>query len=196
MKRRDVLKTTAAVGAATLATSVFSLLQSCKAEPRLSWEPKFLTTDHAQMVSSMVDVILPKTDTPGGLDVNVDVFIDRFYAEIYDADAQKEAKEELSAFYDKCVTEMGQPFHELSAEDQVKFLQSEERSNAKFNSGVWGSAVGEQEPVGFYRRLKSTMIWAYGTSELVGQNHLIYDPIPGPYIGCLPLSEVGGTYSY
>ncbi len=38
-------------------------------------------------------------------------------------------------------------------------------------------------------------IWAYFTSEEIGENVLSYDPIPGKYEPCKPLSEVGNKWS-
>ena len=62
MKRRDAIKKTALVGgAAVLSSSLATLFQSCKETPRLNWQPKFLSVDHAQLVSALVDTILPTT---------------------------------------------------------------------------------------------------------------------------------------
>ncbi len=117
--RKTTLLTASVLGAPTLAT----LLQSCREQERLSWEPQFLSPDQARFVSAFVDFLLPQTETPGGLDVKTD---------------------------------------------------------------------GEQEPVGFYRQLKSMALWGYFSSEEIGMKHLNYDPIPGEYRGCIPLDEVGG----
>ena len=35
-------------------------------------------------------------------------------------------------------------------------------------------------------------IWAWKTSEQIGENVLWYDPIPGEYIPCGPVEELGG----
>jgi hypothetical protein len=44
--------------------------------------------------------------------------------------------------------------------------------------------------------LKSLMIRAYRGSELVGEQFLAYDPIPGRYIGCIDLNEATGGKSW
>ena len=33
------------------------------------------------------------------------------------------------------------------------------------------------------------------TSKEIGTKVLIYDPIPGEYKGCIPLADVGGTWT-
>ena len=52
--------------------------------------------------------------------------------------------------------------------------------------------MGEQPPVGFYRSLKSMVLWGYLSSEQIGTEVLVYDPVPGEYDGDYPLSETGG----
>ena len=44
--------------------------------------------------------------------------------------------------------------------------------------------------------LKSLMIRAYRGSELVGEQFLAYDPIPGRHIGCIDLNEATGGKSW
>ncbi|MBX2822877.1 MAG: gluconate 2-dehydrogenase subunit 3 family protein [Rhodothermaceae bacterium] len=196
MNRREALKKTVFLGGTALAsTSMLTLLQSCQQQSRLDWQPLFLSVDHAQLVSSLVDTILPTTDTPGGLDVKLDMFIDLIYAKSLDENAQQQQVQELDAFNQKCTDQFGSAFHQLDADQKKTILMAEESKSPKFNGGVWGTAVGEQEPVGFYRSLKSLMLWGYFTSEAIGKDVLNYDPIPGEYKGCVPLSEVGKVWS-
>jgi len=52
-----------------------------------------------------------------------------------------------------------------------------------------------EEPYYFYNfmsSLRSLSISGYFGSELIGENHLAYAPMPGPYQGCIPLSETDG----
>jgi hypothetical protein len=37
--------------------------------------------------------------------------------------------------------------------------------------------------------LRSTSVWAFKTSQKIGEEILVYDPIPGIQIGCMPLEE-------
>ena len=46
----------------------------------------------------------------------------------------------------------------------------------------------EPSPFGL---LRSATILGYFTSEEVGRNVLHYDPVPGVYNGCMPISQVG-----
>jgi hypothetical protein len=193
MDRRTALrKTTLLAGTVLGAPTLASLLQSCQKQDRLSWTPQFLSTDQARFVSAFVDFLLPRTETPGGLDVKTDIFLDLVFAKLYDEAGQQQVVAEIDAFNADCRERFGSDFADLSAEDKTEVFRSAEAATATFNPGVWGTAVGEQEPVGFYRQLKSTVLWGYFSSEEIGLNYLNYDPIPGEYRGCIPLDEVGG----
>ncbi|WP_332910774.1 gluconate 2-dehydrogenase subunit 3 family protein [Algoriphagus boritolerans] len=48
-----------------------------------------LAEDQARFITAFVDFLLPKTETPGGLDVKADIFIDSIYAKTYDEAGQK-----------------------------------------------------------------------------------------------------------
>ena len=196
MDRRKALRNTGLVASgAIVIPSLLSLLQSCQAESGLDWQPMSLSDDDAAFVSKIVDLILPRTTTPGALDVKVDMFIDRVIAKTYDADQQKEFKSKIAQFNTDCKSDFGESFINLSATDQIAVLKKAENNSGNFNGAVWGSAVGTQEPTGFYKSLKSMAIWAYFTSEEIGEKVLSYDPIPQEYDGCKPLTDIGNRWS-
>lgn len=196
MDRRKALKTTGLLAGATLALpSALSLLQSCQSQNRLDWEPEFFTTSEALLVRTLADTILPRTETPGALDVHVDVFLDRLMGRAYGPEGQAAMHQALEDFDAQCLKIYGNVFAELDPEGRSQVLQAAEASNGKFRMSVWGTAVGEERPIGFYRELKSTLLWAYFSSEKIGKEVLSYDPIPGAYKGCIPLSEVGNRWS-
>ncbi|MDG1570844.1 gluconate 2-dehydrogenase subunit 3 family protein [Robiginitalea sp. M366] len=196
MDRRKALKTTGLLAGATLAMpAALSLLQSCQGEAGPSWEPLFFTGAEARLVSALADTLLPRTDTPGALDVKVDIFIDRLLARAYPPEGQQTMREALAGFDQHCQDTAGAVFADLDNEARGQILQAAEQTDGQFGKSVWGTAVGEQQPMGFYRPFKSTVIWAYFSSEEIGENVLSYDPIPGAYRGCVPLSEIGNRWS-
>lgn len=196
MNRRDALKKSAfALGAAAGAPTLLSLLQACAKTDRLTWTPVFFNEDQARFITSFVDFLLPRTETPGGLDVKADVFIDLMYSKASNEAEQQNFVSDIQKFNADCKEKYGKVFAELSVEDKAACFKDHEAKAPKFPKTVWGGAVGPREPVGFYRGLKSTVLWAYFSSEEIGKNVLSYDPIPGEYLGCFPLSDVGNTWS-
>lgn len=196
MDRRSALKSAGILAGTALATpSLLSLLQACKNTPRLEWQPLFFTEAEALLVGALADTLLPRTETPGALDVKADLFIDTLIARAYPPEAQQYFRSELERFDADCLAEHGTGFAGLDPEGRKAVLTRAEQEAGTFSRGVWGTPVGEQKPVGFYRSFKSLAIWAYFSSEEIGENVLSYDPIPGAYHGCIPVAEVGNRWS-
>ncbi|MCA6078910.1 gluconate 2-dehydrogenase subunit 3 family protein [Fulvivirga sedimenti] len=196
MKRREALqKTLLMTGTAASASTLFSLLQSCQQQPRINWKPLFLNEDQAVFISTIVDTWLPKTDTPGALDVKVDMFLDMVFSRLYDENGKSQVIQFIDQTNEESRQKFGKSFADLASKDRAEILSRKESEAGTFNPGVWGTAVGKQQPVGFYRSLKSTAMWGYFSSEEIGKNVLNYDPIPGGYNGCIPLSDVGNSWS-
>ena len=197
MNRRKALQQAGLVtGGVLTAPGLFSLLQSCQSEKATSWKPLFFNREEALLISRLVDILLPRTATPGALDVNVDRFMDLVFAKTLSAPEQEQLRKELAVFNTSCKADFGDFFVNLSLEDQQKVLTLAEQNAPTFNGSVWGPAVGKQKDVGFYRRTKAMAIWAYFSSEKIGKEVLAYDPIPGAYNGCLPLSEIGKRWTF
>ncbi len=194
-RRKAIQKTATIAGASALAPSLLSLLQSCQQQAQLDWTPTILNVDQARLVNTLVDTLLPKTETPGALELQVDRFIDLVIANIFDKAGQQSILAQIDAFNAKSKEQKGSVFADLSSQDRTELLQQEEKENPKFNGRIWGGVVGEQQPVGVYRTLKSLALWGYFSSEAIGKDVLSYDPIPGAYLGCIPLDEVGNTWS-
>lgn len=196
LNRRKALQQLGLVMGGVATTSTWlGLLESCQSTPRLEWVPEFFNQEEALFIARMVDIILPRTDTPGALDVKVDMFLDKVVANIYDDGGKRQMRNDISAFNEECQTRFGDNFIDLNEENQIECLRTAEKNAGKLPPRVWGTAVGRQEPVGFYRSLKSMLLWAYFSSEEIGKNVLNYDPVPQNYHGCIPLSEVGNKWS-
>lgn len=196
MNRRAALRNAGLLaGASITVPTLLTLLQSCQTEPRLDWTPKFLSEDEAVFISAFVDAMLPRTDTPGALDVKADMFIDKVWAQTTDEAGKEAIRANIASFNASCQNKQGKPFAALSDAQRKEVFLDEEKSSPTYNGGVWGTAVGKQEPVGFYRSLKSMTLWAYTSTEVIATEILTYDPIPGEYNGCLPLEDVGNRYS-
>lgn len=194
-RRTAIKKTGLLAGLAVLAPSLSGILQSCQGETIESWSPEFFKSEEADLISAMVDTIIPRTNTPGGLDVNVHVFLDKMVAEGYDESGKAYMRTELNKLSQQAIEDHGAPFPELDDAAKRAFLKKLEKSSPKIGPGVWGTGVGDQEPPGFYRSLKSMMIWAYASTEKISTEVLNYNPIPGEYNGCIPVSEVGNRWA-
>ncbi|MEE3147631.1 MAG: gluconate 2-dehydrogenase subunit 3 family protein, partial [Bacteroidota bacterium] len=99
MKRRQVLKNLGlGAGYVIAAPAVFNILQSCKSEPKSDWEPVFMNAANGYALTQVLDVILPKTDTPGASELNIAQFIDSYMDEVAGDKQREEFKAGANAF--------------------------------------------------------------------------------------------------
>lgn len=195
MNRRDLLKQSLMLGGVALsAPALMSILSGCS-HRRDNPAPLSLTTAQADTIAEIVDTILPRTDTPGAKDVNVDGFIGQVIDRVMPPSEQMAIQGAIDAFNERAEERFGKTFTELSPAERQAMLEQEERDSGTYNPQIWGGTIGEQKPVGIYRQLKSLAIWGYFSAEYIGKNVLSYDLVPGEQKGCIPLDEVGNNWS-
>ena len=71
------------------------------------WTPDFLTSDEGSVLTHLVDIILPKTDTPSASEVQVHIFIDRFADQVMEKEQQDLLKMTMGKFMDKAMQDSG-----------------------------------------------------------------------------------------
>ena len=75
MNRRDLLKTGVyGLAGVTLSSTLISTLQSCSSIEK--YNPVYFSKIEFSLLSKIVDFFIPKTETPGALDMKVPQFID------------------------------------------------------------------------------------------------------------------------
>lgn len=193
MNRREALKKTFLLtGVALSAPTLMSALTACS---RSDGTPDVLSAQQASTITELVDTILPRTNIPGAIDLEVDKFIGRVIVRLRSESDQASIRNAIDDFNNRSRERFGKNYPDLNQEQRHQMLEQEERNSGTYNPSIWGGTVGKQEPVGFYRELKSLAIWGYYTSEYIGKNVLSYDLIPGEQKGCIPASQVGNSWS-
>ncbi|WP_396632530.1 gluconate 2-dehydrogenase subunit 3 family protein [Maribacter sp. R86514] len=207
MDRRRVLKNMGmSLGYMVATPTLLSIVQSCKSEPALTWTPEFLTQTEGTVLSKLVDIILPKTDTPSASEVQVDVFIDRFAKDVMEKEKQDFLKMSMTKFTNKALADSGkEKAEDLTAEDlepvlasSLKYNKDEQAEMFKtINSYTKAIANGDTAELddevsrfAFANNLRGMTIWGYKASEYVGENVLAYLPVPGEYVPCGDLQEL------
>ena len=207
MDRRKALKNMGlSLGYVVATPTLLSIVQSCKQEKVLAWTPDFFTKDEGAALSQLVDIILPKTDTPSASEVQVDIFIDRFAAQVMEKEQQDFVKMSMGKFLDKALKDSGkEKVGDLTPEDLEPALaaalkvtkEDEVKHFEAINS--YNEAIAKGEPAelddtisnfAFANNLRGMTIWGYKSSEYVGEELLVYLPVPGEYVGCGDLQEL------
>ena len=209
MDRRKALKNMGlAMGYTVAVPTLFSIVQSCKQETVLEWTPDFFTQDEGAALTKLVDIIIPKTDTPSASETQVHIFIDKFANEVMDDQQQKFWKMSMGRFLEKAQKDSGnEKAGDLTAEQleavlapALKASKDDQTKNYEAIQQYNQAIAEEQEPLlddavsrfAFANNLRGLTIMGYKTSEFVGEEVLAYLPVPGEYIGCGDLQELTG----
>lgn len=209
MDRRIALKNMGMALGYTVATpTLFSIVQSCKTEKVVEWIPDFFTKDEGVVLTTLVDIILPKTDTPSASEMQVDLFIDRFTKQAMEKEKQDFVKMSMGKFLENALKESGKEnVGKLETGDLEKVLAStlkiskeqmkiNDEALEKYMEGMATGSVGEVGDdlarYAFASNLRGMTIWGYKTSEFVGEEVMAYLPIPGEYIACGDQQELTG----
>lgn len=175
MKRRELIKlVTLATGSVLSVPLMNSLLIGCESATKVEdvdYTLQFFNKDEFTFVRKIIDVILPRTDSPSATDVGVHTTIDTMLAKVYEPKQKtiyKTQFSELLSFVNKSDKTMTEVLMEL--------LMSEDNTRARK-----GLVELKQQTIAYY----------YSTEE-ISKNHLNYIPVPGKYEPCISLEEVNG----
>ena len=199
MNRREAIEKTAlALGYAISAPVLSGVLNGCKPSPELSYQPVFFNEKQAETLSLLAEIIIPKTDTPGAIEAGVPSFMDTLLNEFYGKEDQDKFLEGLSEFENKAKETLGNNFSSASAEERQKFFEtihreSLEKSQGGDSSGWWNAGSSSEKP--FIIKVKEMTLLGFFTSEIGATQVLQYNPAPGPYQGCVPLTQVGKAWA-
>ena len=119
MDRRKALKNMGlALGYSVATPTLIGMVQSCKNDRSLEWTPVFLTPDEGEALTKLVDIILPKTDSPSASEVQVHLFIDKFIDQVMEKEQQDFVKMSMGQFLEKALKDAGkEKARNLTSED-------------------------------------------------------------------------------
>jgi hypothetical protein len=195
MKRRDALKNLGlAAGFAITAPSIFSLLQSCTSAP--TWMPTYFTNDEKEVVINLVDIILPKTEgTPSATEVNVPQFIDKYITEVLNLEDQEAIRVSFTDIITTLKITIETDIRDITTAQYTTLLDVHLLVKGEIDEDRLANLEAVQPTKNeFLNQLKYLTITAYVTSEEIGENVLMYDPVPTAYY-CGDLQEISGGKS-
>lgn len=195
MKRRDALKNLGlAAGFAITAPSIFSLLQSCTSAP--TWMPTYFTNDEKEVVINLVDIMLPKTEgTPSATEVNVPQFIDKYITEVLNAEDQEAIRISFTEIIATLKPTVETDIRDVTTAQYTALLDAHLLVKGDIDKDRLANPEALQPTKNeFLNHLKYLTIMAYVGSEEIGENVLMYDPVPTAYY-CGDLQEISGGKS-
>ena len=191
MQRREMLKVIGAAAAlpfvparadaaVRLAASMHRRLDAERNASGGSRALGVLSPEQNELVTTIAEMIIPETDTPGATAVHVNEFIDLLLAEWSSDEDRTRFLAGLDAIDHETRATYGKRFVELPEPDRVVTLRALDAM--RDTQGGAGRAFGE---------LKRLTVYAYFTSETVQKNVLKTVMWPGRYDGCVSVALQG-----
>ena len=181
MDRRNALKNIGkGLGTITITPSILNLFQSCQNSTTLN--SVFFNKEQFLVVSKLMEIIIPETETPGAISLKLPEFIDAYIYNVIDEDnisSNKILKDGLNKFIDLVKSETTkQETNEISIKEWEDRLRKVLVSESKKDK----TTIAIQD-------LRKLTVGAYKINEFVGENLMAYNPVPGKQIGCVDLNE-------
>jgi glucoside 3-dehydrogenase (cytochrome c) hitch-hiker subunit len=187
MHRREVLRLLATGSLLQLAPpNLFAVLREAHGLIQSQTSPRTLNAHQHATVKAMAEMIIPRTDTPGALDVGTAEFVDLILTEWYEEAERTRFLSGLADVDSRSQSLFGKNFVEGSSLQQSDILMALGEKMVE--------EVGEQPrplrrrgtstPANFYAMLRQLTLTAYYTSEAGATDELHFEMIPGSYQGC------------
>lgn len=175
-RRASIERLTLMLGGAALSPQITAGLMGQVTNSGSSVE---VTPEMEALLAEAADVIIPDTDTPGAKAAGAEQFIIRVLRDCHELEKQQwfyGGLEKLDA-------------DSRSAYDGKGFVDL----NAESKNAMMTRTVKEQKE--FFKELKRQTVVGYFTSEIGATEALAYLPIPGQFIGDVPLKEGQKTWA-
>ena len=184
IRRRDVL-----LGAIALvggSASLFGCGREDAAVPELHrGGSRFFDAQQMQLLRRIVDIVIPETDTPGALGAGVDTFFDILMAEWASEQTRSRYVALLRGIDARAAALYGTGFAACESGQQQRLV-------ADIDAGSFRDEVEFRD----FRDFRNLIIAGYYTSEVGASVELRFELVPGRYLPCVPLAEIGRAWDY
>lgn len=137
--------------------------------------PSSFSKAEQELLSAVVDTIIPAGNAIGAKSVGVDLFLQKLFDRCYEKDVQDNVKNQL-----KALEARAQAGHQASYAACPALVR--EQLLLQFGA----SEVKEEKD--FFTLIKAETIRGFNTSEQVMVNYLKYKVAPGHYYGCVDVN--------
>jgi len=141
----------------------------------LTIEASFFSPTEQEMLSNVADTIIPAGNSIGALTVGVDKFLQKLFANCYEATVQENIKVQLDGLEASSQRVYGKTFASCDQAQRQELLLRLSVSEKKTEKD-------------FFDLVKSETIRGFSTSKEVMLGYLDYKVVPGHYYGCVDLT--------
>ena len=195
MERREVLRLLASAAVlSALTPDAFSLLRSIHADLTDAPGLKALNPHQNATVTTIAELIIPQTETPGAKAAKVNQFIDLILAEWYDDATTARFLAGLADVDQRSQKLFGKNFVDSTPAQQNQLLKvlDDEATVARKQQAAAEAASHKHAlaPLNFFGMMKKLTLLGYYTSEIGFKVELHKSIIPSSHAGCVAISGV------
>ena len=194
MDRRRVLKKIG-YGSAAMVVSpqIINMLHSCKSNVN-KYLPIFFANNQFQFVSKIMDLIIPKTDIPGAIELKLPEFLDNYIVVVMNQNDKETILRRTNNFIKLILNEAKKNSSmEINSNDlNTKLKKYLLASDKQIESWEEAPKSQELEVYNYLIQIRSLTLNAFRLNEYIGEKVLAYDPIPGERKVCLDLKKTTG----
>ena len=155
---------------------------------------RYLSRSRFELLSSVVDMILPTTDTPGALVAQVDVRLDAMLKNWAAPATRDEIVEALDRVDAAARGAKGRNFAALQSVERAEVLRAHDSASLKAAPSPDGSKPKMFDPNAIpidpgYKKLKGLTIMLYYFSPTGSENELLYEHVPGQFEPSIKLTK-------
>ena len=175
MDRRSGIKTLLIISAGAI------LIPSCLQEDKkstLSLKNIQVDGNDEELLATLSDTIIPKTDTSGARDVSAHLFALMMVDDCYAPDSREKFVKGMKGFEELSKKKFDKSFVKTSPEEKSQLLKTIENKN-DINENV----------AFFYNNMKMLAIQAFISSQYFLTKMKAYQLVPGKFYGCVPVNK-------
>jgi Gluconate 2-dehydrogenase subunit 3 len=196
MHRRQALRLLASAATLPLLSrEAFSLFQAVHEQMPERPVLKTLNLHQNATVTTIAEIIIPQTETPGAKAARVNEFIDLILTEWYDEEEKSTFLTGLADVDSRTQDLYGKDLVECGEKQQVEILQvlDSEVPAARAESELrWGRNFLPGK--NFFFMIKQLTLVGYYTSQIGFEQELHAEIIPSRHAGCVPLEDEVAKY--
>lgn len=194
MQRREALKLLAGAAALPLLSrDALALFQQVHDQLASLPALKTLNAHQDATVTTIAEIIIPQTDTPGAKAARVNEFIDVVVTDWYDEQERSIFLKGLADVDAHSLDEFGRDFVDCSAKQQVQIVTELDEGLTKIREGIVPGTRRHirlrPEEKNFFYMMKQLTLIGYYTSEAGSEEELHYEIIPSRHAGCVTIEK-------
>lgn len=196
MERRNVLRLLGSVAAiSALPLEALTFIQQARAQVSQSAGVKTLNAHQNATVTTIAEMIIPETDSPGAKSAKVNEFIDLLLTEWYEPRETEQFLDGLADVDRRSNKLFSKDFVSCDEAQQIQLLHTFDDEAMAFaaKQRAASPAHTQHPPMNFFYTMKKLTLVGYYTSEPGFEKELGEFIIPPSHVGCAPLVQVGGA---